>query len=385
MNLSVTARRPLRPLFVFEGLYPRGAERVSLALISQLDRAHFDPRIWVLRSMDGLQGEVPSDVDAQEVLKPEERIRHALLRVPRTLLRAAAQADVIVATVEIMPTYLAYLAGALTGKPVIGWVRNSMDQTFSDHPRWHTQLSQFIYQRLPRLVFVSHGAQRTLGSLFPLRPDRLSVIHNPLNLPHLMAQREAPLPEWASFMRERPTVLGVGRLTRQKGFDQLIRAHALLRGQGLRHDLLILGEGELKGDLEALARSLGVEDSVHLPGHVPNPYPFMRHAAVFALSSLYEGFGNVVTEALACGTPVVATDCPSGPAEILEGADEGGRHGLLVRVNDPEALAAGIGAVLTDDALRRRLHLAGPQRALDFSPERVVPRWEAVLSAVARH
>ena len=381
--MGSSARRRLRPLFVFEGLYPRGAERVSLALAGQLDRARFDPRLWILRSVDGLDAEMPPDARARPVLNSQERIRHALAKVPGSLLRAAQQADVIVATVEIMPTYLAALAGLLTGTPVVGWVRNSMDQTFADHPNWHLGLSRLIYPRLPRLVFVSHGAQQTLQGLMPLREERLSVIHNPLNPLHLEAQAAAPLPEWAGFMEERPVVLGAGRLTRQKGFDLLIQAHARLRAQGLRHDLLILGEGEARPELRALAERLGVEESVHLPGHVVNPYPFMRRAAAFALSSRYEGFANVVTEALACGAPVVATDCPSGPAEILTGR-AGERPGLLVPVNDPGALAAGLATVLTDEALARRLRDLGRARALDFAPERVVPRWEAVLQDTAR-
>lgn len=372
--------RPLRTLFVFEDLYGRGAERVSLGLIAQLDRRDFAPRIWVLRSKDpALLGEVPPDVPMTVALRPDQRIRHRPLGVPLGLLREAARADVIVGTVELMPTYFAFLAGRLTGTPVVGWVRNSMDQTLGTHPAWHTRLSRLIYQNLPRLVFVSHGAQRTLQGLMPLRPERLSVIHNPINLAGVRARSLDPLPDWAAWMGERPTVLSVGRLTRQKGFDLLIEAHAALRAAGTAHDLLILGEGGDRPALEALARRLGVEGSVHLPGFVPNPYPFMRRAAAYALASRYEGFANVITEAMACGAPVVATDCPSGPAEILEG----GQHGLLVPPGDSAALAGALGAVLGDAALAQRLREAGSRRVQDFAPERVVPTWEAVLRATA--
>lgn len=372
--------RPLRTLFLFEDLYGRGAERVSLGLIAQLDRAEFAPRIWVLRSKDpALLSEVPQDVPMRVALRPDQRIRHQLLGVPRSLLREAAQADVIVATVELMPTYFAFLAGLLTGTPVVGWVRNSMDQTLGTHPVWHTRLSRLIYRRLPRLVFVSHGAQRTLQALMPLRPERLSVIHNPIDLAGVRARSLHPLPDWAAWMKERPTVLSVGRLTRQKGFDVLIEAHAALRAAGSEHQLLILGEGSSQAELQALARRLGVEDSVHLPGFVPNPYPFMRHAAVYALSSRYEGFANVITEAMACGAPVVATDCPSGPAEILEG----GQHGLLTPPGDSAALAHALGRVLDDPALAAQLREAGTRRVQDFAPERLVPAWEAVLRGTA--
>ncbi|WP_103130148.1 glycosyltransferase [Deinococcus aerius] len=374
-------QRKLRVLFIFEGLYGRGAERVSLSLVSQLDREQFEPRIWILRSHDELPGEVPADVQPCVALGPGQRIRHRPWGAARDLLREAARADVIVATVELLPTYLAYVAGLLTGRPVVGWVRNSLDRVFRElhQPALHRWLGRLIYPRLPRLVFVSHGLKNTLSRMFPLREERLSVIHNPLDLGRVRALAAEPLPEWAAFMTRRPTVLGVGRLTTQKGFDLLIEAHAALRARGLEHDLLILGEGEQE-QLQDLARRLGVEGSVHLPGYTANPYPFMRYAAVFALSSRYEGFANVITEAMACGAPVVAADCPSGPAEILEG----GRHGLLVPVDDGAALAQALGQVLEDGGLRERLREAGLRRAQDFAPERVVPAWEAVLRGAAR-
>lgn len=376
-------QRKIRVLFLFEGLFARGAERVSLSLVSQLDREQFEPRVWILRSVEGLAGEVPPDVSPHVALRPGQRIRHQLWPISRDLLREAARADVIVATVDLLPTYMAFLAGLLTRRPVVGWIRNSLDRVFLNMPlsTLHLWLGRLIYPHLPRLVFVSHGLKRTLSRMYPLREERLSVIHNPLNLARVQALACEPLPEWAAFMTSRPTVLGVGRLQRQKGFDLLIEAHATLRAQGVEHDLLILGEDkEGLPPLLALVRRLGVENSVHLPGYTTNPYPFMHHAAAFALSSRYEGFANVVAEAMACGAPVVATDCPSGPGEILEG----GRHGLLVPVEDSAALAQALATVLGDEALRQRLREAGLCRAQDFAPERIIPAWEAVLRGAAR-
>lgn len=372
--------RPLRILFVFEGLYGRGAERISLSLISQLDRREFAPHLWVLHAKDGtLRDEVPSDIPLRMILRPGERLRHLLRSRPLSLLREAARADVIVATVEIMPTYLAAAVGWLTRTPVVGWVRNSMDQTLAGHSAGHARLARLIYPRLPRVVFVSHGARRTLQELLPLRPERLSVIHNPVDLKRVRALATQPLPGWAAWMAERPTVLSAGRLHRQKGFDLLIEAHARLRAQGHTHELLILGEGEERANLEALARRLGVEGSVHLPGFVSNPYPFMRRATVYALPSRWEGFANVITEAMACGAPVVAADCPSGPAEILEG----GRHGVLVPPEDSAALADALGKLLNGPAERGFWREAGARRVPDFAPERLVPAWEAVLRETA--
>ena len=367
--------RRLKVLFLFEGLYGRGAERVSLGLISRLDRARFEPSIWILRAEDALKAEVPADVPVTVVLRGDERMRHAPLRVPATLLRQARAADVVVGTVELMPTYFAGLAALLTGTPAVGWVRNSLDHTFAEQPGWHRWLSRQVYARLSRLVFVSQGVRQTLGRLQPLRDERTRVVYNPVDLRRVLDWGQEEPPAWAGALFGRPTVVAAGRLSRQKGFDVLIRAHARLLAQGAAHDLLILGEGAGHAELLALARELGVEGSVHLPGHVANPYPLIRRAAVFALASRWEGFANVVVEALACGVPVVATDCPSGPAEILAG----GRHGLLVPPDDPEALAGALGRVLGDPALAARLRAGGPARAQAFAPEVTVPQWEQVL------
>lgn len=125
--------------------------------------------------------------------------------------------------------------------------------------------------------------------------------------------------------------------------------------------LIVLGEGPERNSLEALARSEGLAEAVRFPGFRAEPYPFLKHADLFVLSSQWEGLGNVITEALLCGCPVVATDCPSGPAEIL--AD--GRYGTLVPVADPEALAAAITGTLA----RPHDPLPGVARAAQFSPE----------------
>jgi len=136
-------------------------------------------------------------------------------------------------------------------------------------------------------------------------------------------------------------ILGVGRLTAQKDFITLLRAFARLRQrQPVR--LVILGEGEARGELEALSEQLGVSEDVALPGFRSNAMAYMARSAVFALSSAWEGLPTVLIEALASGTRVVATDCPSGPREILQG----GRLGALVPVGDAEALAEAVSAAL---------------------------------------
>jgi glycosyltransferase involved in cell wall biosynthesis len=171
--------------------------------------------------------------------------------------------------------------------------------------------------------------------------SHIQVIYNPIVTPDLQAKAKAPLEHPWFRSGEPPVILAAGRLTAQKDYSMLIRAFARVR-QVRPARLMILGEGEDRPILEELARQLGVEQDVSLPGFVMNPYPYMAHAALFVLSSRWEGLPTVLVEALYCGAPLIATDCPSGPREILRD----GQYGQLVPVGDDIFLARAIETTL---------------------------------------
>ena len=199
-----------------------------------------------------------------------------------------------------------------------------------------------LYPGVDHIIAVSEGVRQDTLGLSGLPAARVSVVRNPVITPGLQHQAQAPPPHpWLAPARDRPVLLGAGRLTRQKDFPTLLKAFAQVRAQRPCR-LVILGEGRERADLQALAGTLGVAADLHLPGHADNPYAWMAAADLFVLSSAWEGSPNVLTEALACGTPAVATDCPSGPRELL--AD--GAYGPLVPVGDTAALREAILATL---------------------------------------
>jgi glycosyltransferase involved in cell wall biosynthesis len=216
-----------------------------------------------------------------------------------------------------------------------------------------------IYAPCHSIVAVSEGVADSLGAVAGLARGRIEVIHNPVRPMPPAAMTDEDRRALDGWLTGDMRLIAVGTLKPQKGYDVLLRAFADLRH---RRDgrLLILGEGPLRRDLEALARELGVTDSLWMPGFCPNTATFLQHAHVFVLSSNWEGFPNVIVEALAAGVPVVSTDCPSGPTEILAS----GEYGRLVSVGDPEAMAQAVEA--TRDSPPDPTPLTA--RAQDFAP-----------------
>jgi glycosyltransferase involved in cell wall biosynthesis len=198
---------------------------------------------------------------------------------------------------------------------------------------WYLRM-RMLYPFADAVVAVSKGVADDLKKNAGLSPALLRIIQNPVIPPELPALADEPVAHPWFRQNTVPVIIGAGRLTRQKDFPTLLRAFALIKEKRSSY-LVILGEGRDRAFLESLARKLGIRDDVHLPGFVENPYAYMSKAALFVLSSAWEGSPNVLTEALALGTPVVSTDCPSGPREILAN----GRYGPLVPVGDHHALA----------------------------------------------
>jgi glycosyltransferase involved in cell wall biosynthesis len=225
--------------------------------------------------------------------------------------------------------------------------------------RWLQRASiRYLYRLADGLIVPSVGVATDLVEQLGIERTRIQVAHSPIVSARLEPLAQEPIDHPWLAAGAPPVILGVGELGSRKDFATLIRAFALVRAERPCR-LLILGRGRQRERLLALASELGIADAVDLPGFVANPYPYMRQAAVFALSSRWEGLGIVLVEALACGTPAVSTDCPSGPREILGPCCPE----ALVPVGDHQALARVINATLAHPPAKTRLI----ERAQGFS------------------
>ena len=241
--------------------------------------------------------------------------------------------------------------------------------------RWFAWLEHHFYPRADAIVAVSNGVAEDLVAMTGLPRERITTIYNPVVTPELPEMARVPLAHPWFAPGSPPVLLGVGGFRLQKDFPTLLRAFARVRAMRPAR-LVILGQGKKRMELEALARELGVAADVDLPGWVDNPFAYMARAAVFVLSSAWEGLPTVLIEAMACGCPVVSTDCPSGPAEILDG----GAYGPLVPVGDDAALAEAILSVLDAPQDPNRLR----SRAALFSVDHAADRYLEVLQGLCR-
>ena len=259
-------------------------------------------------------------------------------------------------------TRIVVCEGNTTSKEVSACASNPFDS------KWPILIKEW-YPRADNIVAVSDGVASDLSQLSELSPQRITTVFNGVDLHRLDELAASPVADPWFEGDAPPVLLAAGRLAPQKDFPNLLRAFARVRSRcGIR--LVILGEGPERARLENLATDLGIAADVKIPGAVLNPFSYMARARLFVLSSAWEGLPTVLLEALACGCPIVSTDCPSGPREILDG----GAIGPLVPVATTKRLPRGSSGVASP-ADRRRLR----ERAQMFSVDAAVDHYLKVL------
>ncbi|MTJ48424.1 glycosyltransferase [Dolichospermum sp. UHCC 0259] len=276
------------------------------------------------------------------------------------------------------PNTIAVIAKRLAGvsTSVILTVHNHLSRASKQSKNLKVKLIplfvRLFYSWADGIVAVSQGVAEDAAQMSNLPLDKVKVIYNPIFTNDLIEKFDQPVNHSWFLQNQPPVILGVGRLTKQKDFPTLIRAFALVKKQYSAR-LMILGQGEDLPSLQALVTELGLEEDVCFPGFVPNPYAYMKQASLCVLSSIFEGFGNVLVEAMLAGTPVVSTDCESGPAEIL--AD--GKYGDLVAVGDFESLATAMINTLKNPLDSQLLQ----KRGQEFSLEAALTKYEQLLKS----
>lgn len=371
--------------FFLSGLRGGGAQRRFVTLANALCQQNFSVDMLTALPAGPFRGELAPQVRIHALKIPAAPVARTLIgKQLRVLLSIPAlsaylhrhRPDAVVSIsnpANVAALWARHLSG--TGVPVITCV--NVPPSIALRPGRRTLLRVLSRRWYPEadLAIANAGAvARDLEGFVPGLRGKVRTIPNPIDVDRIRARAaERPSHPWVS--REgSPLVLAVGKLKPQKDYPTLLRAFQALDPTAR---LLVLGEGPLRARLGRLARRLGIAERTCFAGFVPNPYSSMARASVLASASRWEGFSNAIAEALACGCPVAATDCPGGVREIL--AD--GRFGALVPVGDPHALADALREILDHPPDRAALRA----RAEEFRLERVVPLYvEAIEAVLAR-
>lgn len=372
-------------LFFTPSLGGGGAEMHLLRVLNHLDRKKFRLSLALARSGGAYESALAKDVKVH-VLNTG-RVNSSTLRMIRAIrplhrLIQTQQPDILCSVMGHANTVAVLASRALPVRPkVVLSVQNP--PSINSGRSWHMvsrlllSLTPSLYPQADRVIALSQGVAEDLLTLVPKIRDRTEVIYNAGVDSRVLNGVSEPLPN-QELPQNGPLIVACGRLTEQKGFPHLIEALALVRQVTPAH-LWIIGEGKQRRYLENNIQRLGLTNCVRLLGFQNNPYKYMTAADVFVLSSLYEGFGNVIVEAMACGAAVVATDCPYGPREIIEN----GINGLLVPPVNVEALSKAIIRVLTDPELKQKLSENGKKRSQDFNAAAIAGAYGDLFLRVA--
>ncbi|MBI3399374.1 MAG: glycosyltransferase [Deltaproteobacteria bacterium] len=366
--------------FVIPALAGGGAERVILYIMRHIDRSKFRPHLILFERNGEFLTDIPSDISVKALMDNQSRyVSKYFVFISLAKLLKKERPDVVVSFMWYtnLVTVLARFLSKVKCSIIVS-ERTSM----IPYENWFIKLLRnftirFLYPKATEIIVNSKSMGLILSKISTISANKIAIIHNPTDIRKInhMSVEDVNHP-W--YQENIPIIIAVGRLSLEKGFSYLIRAFRIIAAEGISCRLVILGEGAEKERLRKLVVELDIDDKVAFLGFQKNPYKYVANSTLFVLSSLYEGFPNVLLEALALGVPSVATRCPTGPEEIISD----GVNGLLVPPADEKSLAEAIKRLLTDEALRKRLGEAGKKRAEDFRVEKIIKEYEAVIEGV---
>jgi len=371
---------PRKIVFVIPALTSGGAERVMTRILQYMDRKRANVHLLLFREMGAYLNDVPPDVTIDTLVNSKHYyiLRWTIYFKYKRYI-SVLKPDVVVSFMWY-PNFVVLLEKwigrgrhkvivserttlAFTrGSRLVGWLR-----------RCGTRL---LYPKADRIIALTKQMRQELMSAAPIRPDRVKVIYNPVDLERLKIKAEEPVHHtW--FDPSRPLILSIGRLTIEKGFKHLIGAFGQVIERNAPY-LVVLGEGNERASLEGLIKRLDLKDRVHLPGYEKNPFKYLSQCTLFILSSINEGFPNVLIEAMALGVPCIATRCATGPEEIItDGVD-----GVLVPPADEASLADAITRLIQNEGLRKRMGEAAKKKAKEFRVGDIVTQYEDIMDEV---
>lgn len=373
---------PLKILVVIPSLVMGGAERLTIYLLQKLNRNKFNPALCLFENKGPLLKELPEDIKLFDLKKKN---RWSFLRLVNSFNKVVKEYNPdIIYTRLWYATLIATVAKSLCFRKI--FIVASEDHNYkrdilpSDpFGLLKRPVINWAHKTADLVIVPSMGVKDDIGNSYGVNPEKIRVIYCSVDIDSIYKKIEVDemFTQKDLFNDDIPVIVALGRLIARKGFSDLLKAFKLVRSSQASR-LVFIGDGEDRAKLEKLTYKLQLNEDVKFLGYQQNPFSIISRSRIFVLSSHREGFGNVIIEAMACGTPVISTRCPHGPDEIITD----GINGLLVPVGDVDAMADAILKLLKDEPLRRRLADGGGKRAEDFRVEKMVAEYEMVFEEV---
>ena len=365
--------------FLLPSLRGGGAERVTVNLLKHLNSESFQPTLVIAERVGPFRDKVPIDVPIIDL-----KVHHVRYAFPKLMRHLHQKQPDILFSVTGPSNVIALFCQRFVKVPtkVIVSVHSTLSKVKKNCLDIRAKLlpyfERWLYPKADKVIAVSQGVKNDISEYLGINREKIAMIYNPIVDEEIFELAQEPVDHpWFHNVRI-PIILAVGALRKQKNYPLLFKAFNLIcRKIPLR--LIILGDGRERENLENLAQELEIADKIDLLGFQRNPYKFIAKASIFVLSSLLEGLPTVLVEAMACGVPVVSTDCPSGPREIIT---EPGYNGLLVQAADPKALAKAIFRVLDNKNLAMRLSKGGMERSKYFDASKITREYEGLFKSL---
>ncbi|MHA1294490.1 MAG: glycosyltransferase, partial [Promethearchaeota archaeon] len=356
-------------MFVISSLGYGGAERVVINLINHLDRNKFESLLVIFNNKLDLKSNLNVHIKIVCLGKKERwHFLRIILKLRKVINNYKPDSVISFLQYTNIVTILSTLFQKRNYTLIISERNYNRKYLANTRLRFLKKwLMDFTYKKADTIIAVSKAIKRVLQEDFRIPPGKIKIIYNPVNLKDIISKSQKSIIH-IFFKNNYKIIIGVGRLVEQKRFDRLLKTFCLVRKNLRTARLIILGDGKLRKKLERLAFQLNIENFVDFVGYKNNPYAWMSKAHIFVLCSDYEGFPNVLIEAMACGLPVISTNCISGPSEIITN----GSDGILVKPSDKKKLAEEILNLLNNEKKRKDLSEAAKERVKDFEVEKIV-------------
>lgn len=362
-------------LIYMQNLVGGGAERTVVNIINNIDKSKFDI-VLVIKSEEQNDYLYLLDKTIKIIYLYSTTRMHTIAKLSKVIRNE--KPTLLFSTIN-MNNIILMLSKLLSFKRIPIVLREANNRSQSGTVTMKNKIvTSILYNMSDIIISLSKGVAEDLKTNFKIRDRKIHIIYNPVDLQKINDLKEEKITD-VDFNNDEKIIISVGKLGEQKDYPTLLNAFKIV-AESIKAKLLILGKGAEENHLRELTKKMGISEKVLFLGFKDNPYKYMKRADVFVLSSKWEGFGHVIVEAMAVGTPIIATDCNSGPAEII-GNNE---YGLLVPVGDFEAIANKIFYVLENKEQYVKYIELGLARTKDFYAPNIVNQYEKVFEKLSK-